>query len=696
MKNRIPILSLVCLVMAFPCLAQKNSRPVDAKLRIIGRPVKDKQLINLRWAVSNAQAWKLSNQYGFILERYTVIRDKQMLKQPEKKVIGNNPIKPRPLIEWQALAQKDNYAAVIAQALYGKDFQMSGMEAGGIAKIVAQSQELEQRFSFSLYAADMSFEAAKQAGWGYTDTDIRPNEKYFYRIRPAAPATVIRPDSTGVLIGMADAEELPKMTTPEAAFQDKTVMLSWSTSQLNTYYNTYIIEKSLDGGKNFHKLPGVPVANLNDREAKTADRLYFIDSLYNNTVTHQYRLRGINPFGEVGPPSEAVSGKGKSLLVYAPNINQSYVDDNGALQLSWEFDEKGEALINGFQLNQSEKAEGPYKVIMDNIPVAKRTLIYTRLQVSGYFTITAVAKEGEERSSFPVMVQPVDSTPPAVPASLTALIDSTGTVQLKWKANDEKDLLGYKIFRALKKDEELVPLVDSVWYASSFRDIVSLKLLNRKVYYAVAAIDHRFNQSAPSALVEVKKPAVIPPSPPVFTRFKGESGKVLLQWINSSDEDILTHTLYRKTAKSGWALIREFEGRSVAAYTDEDIKGDEWYTYRVEAKNEGGLISSSEQVVLQGLPGAKEKAILTRLYGYAHPQERHIELAWDDKLEQVAEYHIYKATGDKPMSLWKVVETGKKGLYDTEVQPNTTYQYSIMAVLKSGSFSEMKTVTVKY
>jgi len=696
MNYRIPILINFILLMVLSSLAQKKGKPLKADIRIIARPIKEKQTINLRWAVSNAQAWKLTNRYGFILERYTVIRDQKMLEKPEKKIISAEPIKPRPLNEWQAIAQRDNYAAVIAQALFGKDFQMSGMDAGGVANVIAQSQELEQRFSFSLYAADMSFEAAKQAGWGYTDTDVQPNEKYFYRIKPAVPASLLAPDSTGVFVGMANAEELPKMSQPVATFGDRTVMLSWDTKLLSTYYNTYVIEKSLDGGRHFHRLPGVPVVSLNDREGKASGRMYFLDSLYDNTIAYQYRVKGINPFGEVGPPSEVVTGKGKSLLPYVPNINRSYVDDSGILQLSWEFDEKGKDLITGFQLKQAQKAEGPYRVVVDNIPATKRSLSYTRLLSSNYFTISAIAKEGESRSSFPVMVQPTDSIPPAVPTDLAALIDSTGTVQLKWKANEEPDLLGYKIFRSLKKDDELVPLVDSVWMVNTYQDVLSMKLLNKKAYYAVAAVDQRFNQSAPSPLVEIKKPSQIPPSPPVFIKYKTEPGRIVLQWMNSSDEDILLHTLYRKTANGGWEKIKEFEGRSISKYVDEEVKGDLWYRYKLTVKNESNLQTASEEISLQALPGIKEKAVLTRLYGYAHMQERYIEVVWDDKLEQVQEYYVYKGAGESPLALWKVVEADKKGVYDSDVKPNTIYQYGVVAVLKSGRYSEMKTVTVKY
>ena len=143
-------------------------------------------------------------------------------------------------------------------------------------------------------------------------------------------------------------------------------------------------------------------------------------------------------------------------------------------------------------------------VIKDILP-DKRSITYDKLNASNYFTITAVARDGASRVSFPVLVQPLDSLPPAVPSGLKAVIDSNGVVKLSWDANHESDLQGYKVFRALKKDEEAVPLVDSVWFTTSYSDKLSLKTLNKKAYYGVASVDKRFNQSLTSALIEVKE-----------------------------------------------------------------------------------------------------------------------------------------------------------------------------------------------
>jgi len=438
------------------------------------------------------------------------------------------------------------------------------------------------------------------------------------------------------------------------------------------------------------------MTNLNEKEGAGANRMYYIDSLNNNLTKYQYRIAGINPFGELSPYTDVAEGKGKSLLAFVPNIKKNRIDDKGVLQMQWEFDEAGNNQISGFILNKATKSEGPYLKVMKNISPESRNLSYDKLDESNYFTITAVGKESEARTSYPVLVQPIDSVPPAIPSGLVAKIDTTGKVTLNWDANKETDLLGYKIFRALSKGEEAVPLIDSVWYVNSYKDVLSLKMTNKKAWYGVSAIDKRFNQSKISELVELKKPAVIPPSPAVITKYKTTGDKVMLNWVNSSDSDVVSHTILRRThPDSAWVMVKTFTD-TTNSFTDEKLKAEQNYQYVIEVKNEGNLKTRSEILMIQTTALATGKRTLTRLYAYPHPDEHRIEIVWDDKLTNVKSYQIYKAQTGASLSLWKVLSAKEKGLFDTAPIINTSYEYGVIAVLQSGAYSEMKTVMVKY
>lgn len=686
------------VICSLPTIAQqkvKQAQKPKSQIMVMARASEKENLINIRWGAGSAQVWKLSNQYGFQIERFTVLRDKKMLAKPERKLIAAT-LKPKPLAEWENLAKTDPYAAVIAQAIYGEQFEMTGTASNGVTKIIAQSQDLDQRFGFSLYAADMSFAGAKLAGWGYTDRDVKSNEKYFYRIKSAIPSRLVKIDSAGTYIGMEDYEPLPKIDEVATNFGDKSVILSWDYARFKSFYNAYYIEKSVDGGITFKKISELPITNLNEKEGAGAHRMYYIDSLNNNLTRYQYRIAGINPFGELSPYTDVVEGNGKRLLAFVPNISSKKVDEKGFLQLEWAFDEAGNNQISGFTLNKAIQADGPYQEVVKNITPAQRKLSYGQLDASNYFTITAVAKEGAGRTSYPVLVQPIDSIPPAIPTGLSARIDTTGKVTLQWNANKESDLLGYKIYRALRSGEEAVPLIDSVWYINRYEDVLSLKLMNKKAWYGVSALDKRFNQSKICELVELKKPSVIPPSPAVITRYKTAAGKVILNWVNSSDDDVISHSIYRRSRKdSTWLLLKSFTD-TTNTFIDTNLGADQIYEYLLEVVNEGNLKARSEMLTIRTTATAAGKLLLSRLYAYPQPDEHRIEIVWDDKLTNVKNYQVYRTQLGGSLSLWKIIDAKEKGLFDTDLKINTSYEYGVMAVLQSGAYSEMKTVKVKY
>jgi fibronectin type 3 domain-containing protein len=689
-------LFILLLPLYFAVMAPLSAQRKDSS-KIFVRASAQEHGIKVRWAVNTARAWKLSNQYGFEITRFTVIRNGKMLAVPESKVLNSLPLKPRPLNEWESIVQHDQYAAVIAQALFGKDFEVSGGGNNGIARIMAQSAEQEQRFALSLYAADNSFEAAVMAGWGWEDRTARPGEKYLYRVRSLVPPTRLMIDSSGAFIGIQDHETLPVPGDVGAIFGDKHVVLSWDYSILQRYYTAWTVERSKDGGQHFERATTTPVTNFNEKEKKASPRMYFIDSLQDNNTIYQYRIRGISPFGETGPPSAVVSGKGRHMLTYTPNIRSSVVNEQGKMTLTWEFEDAGNAFIKGFTLNQASRENGPYKMVLTNIAPNQRSLEYDRLMPSNYFTITAIAKEGESSTSFPVLVQPVDSIPPAPPVGLAGTIDSNGVVTLTWKANTEIDMLGYKIFRSSSVGEELSPLVDTVFFRNSFRDSVTIKSLNSRVYYAVTALDKRYNQSAFSAVLELKKPDLIPPSSPIFSGYKVEKGKVMLSWVNSHDEDVAAHLLYRKdhAENSGkWALAQTFIN-GTQSYTDITAAGGETYSYIILAKDSSGLESPPAQPVTVTIPPDPGSISVKALNASANRAERYIELSWKDNNDAVTEYQLYKGMEGQPLSLWKIVPAGARRITDDALKINTTYEYGIRAV-HNGLSSPLKKVKITY
>ncbi|MGG6230839.1 fibronectin type III domain-containing protein [Tenacibaculum sp. SDUM215027] len=668
----------------------------ESSVQILARVQKDKIL--LRWAATTANAWKKTNKNGFTLKKYVLSRNGKRLPSLEK--VWEKNIQAAPVETWQEIVEKDNNAAIIAQALFGESFFVEGGSEGQLADIYNLVNENEQRFSFSLLAADMSFEAAKKAGWGFEDTDVKLHEKYVYKIKPAiieSASKTVKIKGTAAIASIKEYEPLPAPIDFQGIFGDKNVILTWEYQLFKTIYTSYNLERSEDG-VNFTPLSKEPLVNLNDKPEAPAKRMFYIDSLANNTKTYYYRVNGISPFGEKGLYSKIISGQGKPILPYTPRVFDVQLTKNtNEAIITWEFPKKGETLLEKFQLLIAPVDKGPYVVAVDNISPQQRKLTYSKLQASNYVKIKAIGKDPkQEKTSFSTLIQPLDRTPPAIPTELSGKIDSLGVVHITWKQNIEPDFLGYRVFRGFLKDEEPSQITVSPINQNSFIDTVTVKNLNAEVFYSIVAVDKRHNHSEKSEVLMLEKPDVIPPTAPVFSGYKIKEGKVIIEWIPSS-EDNATHVLLRENLSEKKELETIFTTNdTVRQYIDAKLKSNNRYRYHMKAIDKSGLTSLPSSPLTIEMVNLTPKEYIKGLDYVVNRETNHIELFWRANNDEIAEYTIYKQLKEKQPSTWRILPAGIKNVIDKEVSPNETYIYHIRATLKKGGYAKVKTIEIKF
>ena len=88
--------------------------------------------------------------------------------------------------------------------------------------------------------------------------------------------------------------------------------------------------------------------------------------------------------------------------------------------------------------------------------------------------------------SEPTCVTFIDTFAPAAPEGLTA-VGSDGVVSLIWRPNDEEDLAGYLVLRALAPGETLQPLTTVPVIETTYRDTTAEPGLRYR--YVVRAVD---------------------------------------------------------------------------------------------------------------------------------------------------------------------------------------------------------------
>lgn len=663
-----------------------------------------KNEISLRWAVDEPLSWQKANKIGFSLKRYTLMRDGKLLQNPEEKDLGK--FRPAPEQEWIKLIDKNDNAAIIAQSLFGENFEVEmGESPNQIQSIINKSQEVEQRFAYALMAADLDFDMAKMAGWGYTDTDVKANERYLYTIsidsNQQNNREIISIEQGNAVASTAEYSELPKPLDFIGIFRDKIVTLSWEYLQLRDIYTSYFIEKS-ENGSSFTPLNQLPVMNMNDKEGRATQGMIFVDSLANNNQQFSYRIRGKTIFGDFGPYSEIISGQGRQGLEANPIIKNFDINQNEDITIEWEFPKEAEKDIISFQLLHSETdIPNTYQVVKDKIPTQERRLITKSISSSNYFKIKALGNSGEKQESFAILVQPNDTTPPETPSHFKGRIDSLGVVHLEWKPNTEKDLEGYHIFRGIQKGDEMVRITPQAIINNFYEDNVVLENLNSKVYYYITATDKRKNQSPPSVILELEKPDKVKPQAPVFTEYKLEdNGSITLHWLKSYSNDVAIHQLFRQSKEGqdqSWKMIYETkEIKPQYTFTDKEVTADASYNYYLLAIDKSKLVSDKSLEISLKSHRFAPVSVLNNLSGSVNKDKKRIELIWKITGKNISEILIYRKKGNEKPTLWGTLSGAQNFIEDSNIQVGNTYTYLIKPMLQNNQVAKMEQITIEY
>ena len=571
----------------------------------------------------------------------------------------------------------------------------------GIEGIINKSQEIDQRFAFALMAADLDFKVAELAGWAYVDKDAKPNEKYLYSVSINTDvSTSLLVEKGSAVAQLSDYQDLPKPLDFIGIFQDKTVLLAWEYLQLRDIYTSYFIEKS-ENGRDFKPLGDLPVMNMNDKDGKPAQGMTYADSLAQNNVQYSYRIRGKTIFGDYGPYSEIVSGAGKKAMEGAPMIKNFDVISDDLVKIEWEFPKESENQIVGFELLHSETdGQNTYKVVQKNISRNQRSIVTKNITPSNYFKIRAIG-DNNQTESFSILVQLYDETPPAVPVGLTGKIDSTGIVRLEWKANTEKDLGGYHVFRGVQKGEEMMRLTPEMITKNTFEDKVALENLNSKVYYYVVSLDKRKNQSQPSEIIEIEKPDKVRPEAPVFAEYKLEdTGDITLKWHKSHSDDAVLYQLFRKDIDEPKAPVRKiYETKNIDtlySYTDKQVENNKRYVYYLQAVDKSNLVSDKSLEITLRSNKIVPAAVITNLAGSTNGNKKMIELNWKNKSKNISEIIVYRQKGDEKPTLWGTLSGKQEFLEDKIVSSGNVYTYYIKPMLENNQVAKTEKITINF
>lgn len=663
---------LILLFAARFAAAQQQSLAVIAQVK--------KGVVELRWAPASAQAWNMGNTYGYKIERAVISDSKAAV--PDSLQFKNAEVLAAALpwqrgdARWKTLLEKNKAAAFLYNSLYPAKKPKAGPQS-------------EMAFAMLMKACDLDRQLSSAHCLIFTDSSIRAGEKYRYRVTIGKPGARKPAASAVITVNTANISGYAALNSLNAKFGDRRAVLSFVTLGNNDYAG-YWIERSEDSVHYapVHKSPFIRATTKYDKDKREST---YGDSLPVNDKRYYYRVRGITCFGEPGPPSNVVSGMGKTSFKEYPLIDSAILVKNASVKLQFHIPAEPGITVYSFFVARSEKRNGSYAFISPALSPQTNTFVDPQPLVSNYYKVYAINQYSDTAVSLAAYIKVIDETPPAVPDTATGSIDSNGVAKISWAANTEPDLLGYRVYRSNSPNEQPFELTKRILTEPAFTDTISLNTLTRYVYYSVRAVDKVYNNSNYSVLCKLARPDKIAPVAVTFSKVNPTDTSIQLSWNNSSSSDVSRYALFRKEGSGDWIRVSEWPaGENRSAYNDVALVPEKNYQYRVDVLDESGNSASAttHSVLYKPLfyPRIRPfSAVVDR-------GKRQVELQWITDNARVYNFTIYKAKAGSPLQVFKTVSGSSSFIIDQELYPNNKYRYAIKATMKNGSETKLSEV----
>ncbi len=638
--------------------------------------------VMFKWLPQSQTVFEQGLKNGYLVSRAEVtIAPNGDEKLSEFKLLKNGHVKP-----WTKEVIKErlaNDSSLIAAALLSSDEVQP--RAANHQDAAEQSQGEEFKSFWRTFAALEKNTVATAMGLFYVDASIDDDTKYVYRFELANNPKVCE----YVIVFPLKNYSPDKILGVKALVEPGKVTLSWNIGYENRYafYNIY---KSKSKDKKYQRINKKPFAGTVGSLVTNPDRVSMQDSITEFDQTYYYKVVGVNAFEKEELYSDPVQITTRYLLTGAPIIEDSKTLVGKDVEILWSPNLLDEPYILGYKVWHSVSGYGIYQTLNQKPLTPKTNRFIDKLPktTSNYYKVCAYAKGGDSICSIFRSHLLVDSIPPTPPIIISGVCDTTGIVTLTWNKSPEKDVLGYRVFKTYYKNHEPIRVFKGYVSDTIAIDTISIKVPYNKIYYRVSAIDEMTNPSPPSEYFEVNIPDFKPPSSGFFTKYTVTLDGINLEWVNSSTYDLDVMYLLRKEKNEAvfdTILVMPINDL-MTTYLDKDTKSDKTYTYALLAQDENGLFSELSNTYTIKQMDKSVDVHPSNLNGIANQANQMIKLSWVYP-QNIGSFKIYRAKGSEKLSVYTFIKGTKREFYDTNLTPNTTYKYVIVAELPEGGES---------
>ncbi len=375
------------------------------------------------------------------------------------------------------------------------------------------------------------------------------------------------------------------------AKRDKDVVkLNWKPDE-NRFYAVNVY-RSTSKDSVTKKLTKKPIVLSEAKGNPPALDAMFQDKDLQEGVTYYYRIAGLDFFGGECTLSDKVEVKVDDITPPPAPLTVTAIAKSMDVKVSWQGRLSPD--LNGYFVYRSTKSEGPFNKINQTVIGKSDSIVADVVPNAGffYYYVAAVDLAGNEGASERAMIEVKDVVPPSVPQNVIAKPD-TGKIILSWSRNKELDLMGYYVYRSIKKQKEnkfllvnALPLKDTTYTQ------VFAKNASNLFSFRIVAVDTSYNNSGPSEIVSAKMPDAVAPLKPIIKQVSIKNDTVVVSWAVNTDADLAGYNLFRYVEASSTKIkVNEQIILSSEQSFNEVLKAGGKYYYELQAKDSSGNTS---------------------------------------------------------------------------------------------------------
>jgi len=681
-------------------IIQKDSTKSKPEIKVIAAYLGDSMII--RWAPTDVDGWLMGYNRGFNIKRLEL--NDSLIPISKWQKLNKELIFPYSIQKFKKIFEKDDtddYMLIAAESLYGK-YGISGkteIKPKSMAEMMLEAEDFKSRFAMCLLASDFSAQAAKSMGFRWVDNTVSKGKIYMYLVSsPYVDSAKIQLEEAYISIDTKKEYNVYPMVSKVDELENQ-VNLLLDREFHQKYFTGFWIEKSIDNGMTYQRLNKLPYLNplTNQKGIGNRDYIVYTDTFPENYILALYRVIGLTPFATQSKPSKPVKAIGRDKTPPAlPDSVKTEMLSTDSMKISWYYNKIPDDL-KGFYITKSDKPYAGFDLMQEEM-LSKDTRVYIDtnpdLDLINYYSLICVDTAGNASMTNAAHGYYIDSVPPEIPKNLSGSIDTNGVVTVVWDKGKEHDIHGYFVYMSNSKDHVFSNMTGKTIPDTVFRDTINLMTLTEEIYYKIIAVDHNFNESGFSEVLMLKKPDLLPPTPPLLIEAKLTESSVALTYKKSHSKDVEYYYLLRKNITENWDTIQIHHMDSIPdLLVDQDLKPNTKYNYALIAKDDDGNFSNIAYRL-----SVRTKRIIPKgkfTFFDAIVKDKTVELKWiyvgraDDRIM------IYRKTDKGKVKLLKNIKADNEIYTDTRVKENKVYKYFLGAETKGGrqlSFSKKKIV----